>query len=166
MVSSGIPVLLAARPELTALSELGDALPGVGYAALFLIFFIGGFFMYSGLYAAVGAMCNSDDEAQQAQWPIVMLLIVPVIIVPSVLQSPSAPHSVVLSLVPFFSPILMFARAATGAVPVWQIGLSVVLMAATILGVAWVAGRIYTVGILMAGKRPTLPELARWVREA
>ena len=71
-----------------------------------------------------------------------------------------------LSLFPLFSPILMWGRIAGGGAPGWQIGLSFLLMFLATLGIAWVAGRIYKVGILMAGKRPTLPELWRWVREA
>jgi ABC-2 type transport system permease protein len=166
LISMGIPALLAARPELTELSEMSAVMPGLGHAALFLVFFLGGYFMYSGLYAAVGAMCNTDEEAQQAQFPVILLLVVPVIFVAQVIQEPDSTFAVVMSLVPLFSPILMFGRAAAGSVPFWQLGLSIVLMALTVLAVAWVAGRIYKVGILMAGKRPTLPELVRWVREA
>jgi ABC-2 type transport system permease protein len=166
LVAAGIPALLAANPSMSDLAELAPYLPGLGYLGLFIVFFVGGYFMYSGLYAAVGAMCNTDEEAQQAQFPVVMLLVVPIIFVTQVISAPNAPSSVALSLVPLFSPILMFARAATGAAPFWQIGLSVVGMIATVIVIAWVAGRIYKVGILMAGKRPTLPELWRWVREA
>ncbi len=166
IVSAGIPALLAANPTFAQAAELRAFLPGVGYLGLFLVFFLGGYFMYSGLYAAVGAMCNTDEEAQQAQMPVILLLVVPIIFVTGVIDSPNAPLSVGLSLFPLFSPILMFARAATGAAPLWQVGLSVVGMALAVIAIAWVAGRIYKVGILMAGKRPTLPELLRWVREA
>lgn len=162
----GIPALLTARPELAELSQVVDILPGVGFLALFLVYFLGGYFIFSGLYAAVGAMCSTEEEAQQAQFPVMMLLIVPVVVLVGVVEAPNSTASVVLSLIPFFSPVLMFARAAGGVAPAWQIGLSFVLMALTVAAVAWVAGRIYKVGILMAGKRPTLPELWRWVREA
>lgn len=166
IVSAGIPALLASNPQLAQLDDVRAFLPGLGYVGLFAVFFVGGYFMYSGLYAAVGAMCNTDEEAQQAQFPVIMLLIVPIIFVTQVINDPDSGLSVGLSLVPFFSPILMFARAAGGAAPLWQVGLSVVGMAVTVVAIAWVAGRIYKVGILMAGKRPTLPELVRWVREA
>lgn len=162
----GLPALVAARPELARLENVEAFLPGLRYLGLFLVFFLGGYFIFSSLYAAVGAMCNTDQEAQQAQTPLVFLLVAPVVLLVGVMQAPSTPASVALSLVPFFSPILMFARAALGAAPAWQVGLSVVLMGLTVVGVAWVAGRIYRTGILMAGKRPTLPELWRWVREA
>ena len=166
MIVAGIPALLAANPQMAQLSELAPFLPGLGYLGLFLVFFLGGYFMYAGLYAAVGAMCNTEEEAQSAQFPVIMLLVIPIIFVTQVIAEPTAPLSVGLSLFPPFSPILMFARAATGAAPMWQIGVSVVGMFAAVLAIAWVAGRIYKVGILMAGKRPTLPELYRWVREA
>jgi ABC-2 type transport system permease protein len=166
IIAAGIPALLAANPAFSQLSELREFMPGLGYLGLFVVFFLGGYFMYSGLYAAVGAMCNTDEEAQQAQMPVIFLLVIPIIFVTQVIDSPNAPLSVALSLVPLFSPILMFARAATGAAPFWQVGLSVVGMVIAVVVIAWVAGRIYKVGILMAGKRPTLPELFRWVREA
>ena len=166
LFATGLPMLIAARPELSNLSEIRDLLPGIGMLPLFLGFFIFGFFMYSGLYAAVGAMCNTDEEAQQAQMPIVMFMIVPIVMVPSVIENPMTPLSTGLSLFPLFTPILMWGRVAGGGVPAWQVGLSFVLMLLAIFAIAWIAGRIYKVGILMAGKRPTLPELWRWVREA
>jgi ABC-2 type transport system permease protein len=162
----GLPRLLATRPELAPLASARELMPGPSFLVYFVIFFLGGFFIYSALYAAVGAMCNSDEEAQQAQFPLMLLIIVPVFALVSVIESPTSPMSVALSLVPFFSPFLMFARAAGGAAPMWQIALSIALMAATVVAVAWVAGRIYRVGILMTGKRPTPRELWRWVREA
>ena len=166
LFAAGLPMLIAARPELANLSELGDVLPGLGMLMLFLGFFVFGFFMYSALYAAVGAMCNTDEEAQQAQLPMIILLVVPILMVMNVIEDPNTPLATGLSLFPLFTPILMWGRVAGGGVPAWQVGLSFVLMFLAILAIAWVAGRIYKVGILMAGKRPTLPELWRWVKEA
>ncbi|MDE0898909.1 MAG: ABC transporter permease [Longimicrobiales bacterium] len=166
MFTMGLPMLISARPEMASMAEAIEFLPGFGLLALFVGYFVFGFFMYSALYAAVGAMCNSDEEAQQAQWPIIMLLIIPIVMVTNVIENPSSTIAITLSLVPLFSPILMWGRVAGGGVPAWQIGLSFVLMLFAIFAIAWVAGRIYKVGILMAGKRPTLPELLRWIREA
>lgn len=166
MFTLGLPMLISARPEMASMAEVTEFLPGLGLLALFVGYFVFGFFMYSGLYAAVGAMCNSDEEAQQAQWPIIMLLIIPIVMVTNVIENPSSTMAVTLSLVPLFSPILMWGRVVGGGVPAWQVGLSFVLMLLAIFAIAWVAGRIYKVGILMAGKRPTLPELLRWIREA
>lgn len=166
MAVAGLPALIAARPEMASLQLIRDAMPGVGLLAIFLLFFLFGYFIFSGLYAAVGAMCNTDEEAQQAQLPVMMLVIIPFLFVMQTIQEPTSALSVGMSLFPFFSPILMFARVSVGAAPAWQVALSVVFMTMAVLAVAWVAGRIYKVGILMAGKRPTLPELWRWVREA
>ena len=166
MVVTGLPAVVTSQPDLFTLESIREFIPGLGLPILFLVYFLGGYFIYSGLYAAVGAMCNSDEEAQQAQFPVILLLVIPIIFVAGVIQDPTDPFSVGLSLVPFFTPILMFARVAAGGAAAWEIGLSIVLMTGTVLAVAWVAGRIYRVGILMAGKRPTLPELLRWVRES
>ncbi len=163
--SSGLPAVMAMNPEAN-LEMVRAAIPGMGYVGLLLLYFIGGYFMYSGLYAAVGAMCSTDEEAQQAQFPVIMLLVVPIVFVTGVIQDPDSTLSVGLSFFPFFTPILMFARAVAGGAAAWEIAASAVLMAATVVAVAWLAGRIYKVGILMTGKRPTLPELVRWVREA
>ena len=165
-VGAGIPMLIAARPELANLDTVVAVLPGLWLLILFVGLFLFGFVMYSGLYAAVGAMCSTDEEAQQAQFPVMMFLIIPILFVLQAIQEPLTPLVTWLSLFPLFSPVLMWARVAGGGVPGWQIGLSFVLMGATVIGVAWLAGRIYKVGILMAGKKPSLPELWRWVREA
>ena len=165
-VGAGIPMLIAARPELANLDTVVAVLPGLWLLILFVGLFLFGFFMYSGLYAAVGAMCSTDEEAQQAQFPVMMFLIIPILFVLQAIQEPLTPLVTWLSLFPLFSPVLMWARVAGGGVPGWQIGLSFVLMGATVIGEAWLAGRIYKGGILMAGKKPSLPELWRWVREA
>jgi ABC-2 type transport system permease protein len=170
--SAAVMMLLAAPsaaaflPEGTSLSDLQELLPDLRLLVVFASLFLAGYFLYAGLFAAVGAVCSTEEEAQQAQFPVMMLLVAPFVMVTAAIQSPHAPLWVGLSLVPFFSPILMYARAAAGAAATWEIVLSLVLMTLTILAVAWVAGRIYKVGILMQGKRPTLPELVRWVREA
>lgn len=162
----GLPALMTARPELAQVEPIWEVLKGSGALFLFLVFFILGYFMYAALYAAVGAMCSSEEETQQAHLPVTVLIVIPIFLITGVTQSPGSTQSVVLSLFPFFAPVLMFARAALGAATPWQLLLAIVLMIAATLGVIWIAGRIYRVGILMQGKRPTLPELIRWVRQA
>lgn len=161
----GLPYLIAFRPELANVRELMQYLPAVGALVLFLAFFVLGYLLFSSLYAAVAAMCSTEEEAQQTQIPVTMLVVIPIFFMSSIMDNPNSTLSTALSLVPFFSPIVMLPRYLGGA-PLWQVGLSMVLMVITIVGVAWVAGRIYRVGILMQGKRPTLPELWRWVKEA
>ncbi len=162
----GLPALVAARPGMVNMTFLREALPGAGLAALFVALFLGGYFLYAALYAAVGAMCSTEEEAQQAQFPVIMLLVLPIMFMVPIVENPNSTLAVGASLVPFFSPILIYARAATGSVPVWQIGTALVLLFGGVLVTAWLAGRIFRVGILMQGKRPTLPELWRWVSAA
>jgi len=164
--SLGAPALLASRPEFASIEGITDLAPGLKVVALFVVFFVLGFLLFASLYAAAGAMCSTDQEAQQVSQPVNLLIIAPFIVLMSVFESGlEASWMTGLSFVPFFSPILMFARAASGVAPAWQVALSFVLMALTTVAIAWMAGRIYKVGILMQGKRPTLPELIRWVRQ-
>jgi ABC-2 type transport system permease protein len=165
VATSGLPLLIAARPELAELENFMEYLPAAGAFVLFFVFFVLGFFLFSGLYAAVAAMCSSDEEMQQTQIPVTMLIVVPILFLAPVIEDPNGPMAFWLSMVPFFSPVLMFPRYLGGA-PLWQPLLSIVGILITTVIVAWVAGRIYRVGILMQGKRPTLPELWRWVKEA
>jgi ABC-2 type transport system permease protein len=162
----GIPALVAARPDMADPAMIAQALPGPGLLALFLALFLGGYFLYAAIYSAVGAMCSTEEEAQQAQFPVVIFLVAPILFLMPVMQNPNATFAVVMSMVPMFSPVLLYARAGAASIPLWQIGVSLTLLYLAVWGVAWVAGRIYRVGILMQGKRPTLPELWRWVKEA
>lgn len=161
----GIPALVASNPALADVGNLTEHLPALGGIVLFLAYFVLGYFLYASLYAAVAAMCSSDEEAQQAQIPVTVLIVAPVVILPYVLEDPDSTVATAIALFPFFSPVLMYPRYVAGA-PLWEALLSLLLMAVTVVAVAWVAGRIYRVGILMQGKRPTLPEIWRWVKEA
>ncbi len=161
----GVPMLASNLPQ-ADLGNLAEVLPGIGTLVLLLVYFVLGFFLYASLFAAVGAMCSTEEEAQQAQFPVMMLLIVPFMLQMFSLEADVFGWMDWAALFPFFSPIMMFPRAASGAVPWWMVGLSLVFMVIAVGATAWVAGRIYRVGILMQGKRPTLRELVRWVREA
>lgn len=130
------------------------------------VFFLLGFMLYSAVYAALGAAVNSDQEAQQWMFFVMMPLIIPIILLTKVISSPDSGLSVWLSMVPFFSPILMYARVVASTVPWWQIGLAAAIMLATTYVIVIVAAKIYRVGILMYGKRPTLPEIVKWLKYA
>jgi len=133
-------------------------------AGAFAVFFLLGYLLYSTIYAALGAMVNSEQEAQQMQWPAMLPLIFSIFLATPVLQHPNTTMAFWLSIIPFFSPVLMFIRIAVDQPPLWQVALSVALMLVTIYGLLVFASRIYRVGILMYGKRPTLAELRRWLR--
>ena len=154
------PGLLAARSQLAEINLSPAALPA------FAVFFVLGFLLYSALYAALGAMVNSEQEAQQWQFLVIMPIIIPIMMMTYVLRQPNAPLSMWMSLVPFFAPILMYIRVVVQTPPMWQIGVCIALLLLTLWGVVALCSRIYRVGILMYGKKPTLPEIVKWVRYA
>ncbi len=132
----------------------------------FVAFFLLGFALYASLYAAIGAAVNTIQEAQQFVFPVIIPLVLGLVCFPVILESPDGGLAVVLSLIPLLTPLLMFLRIMVLTPPWWQIALSLVFLGASIWGVLWVSARIYRVGILMYGKKPTFPELMRWVRHA
>jgi ABC-2 type transport system permease protein len=132
----------------------------------FVVFFLLGFAFYAALYAGIGAAVNTVQEAQNFVFPLVMPLILGFVCFMPVIESPDGGLAVTLSLIPFLAPLLMFLRIVVLTPPWWQIALSLVLLAASIAGALWIAARVYRVGILMYGKKPTFPELVRWVRHA
>jgi ABC-2 type transport system permease protein len=93
-----------------------------------------------------------------------MTFAVSLVLATIVMENPSGTRATVLSLFPYFGPSLMFLRIALGAAPAWQIALSIAILVGTIILTVWIASKIYRVGVLMYGKRPTIPELARWLR--
>ena len=155
-----IPGKMASRSMLSNVH-----IPMAGIVA-FAVFFILGYFLYSTMYAALGAMVNSDQEAQQVQWPAMLPIVFSIILSTPVLQHPNSQLAVWTSMVPFFAPILMFVRIMAETPPLWQIGLCIALMLVTTWGLLGLSSRIYRVGILMYGKRPTLPELRKWLKYA
>lgn len=129
-----------------------------------LAYFALGYFLYAGLYAAIGAMVNSESEAQQVQTPVVLLLMFPVVCVQLVSNDPRGPAAQLLTAVPFWSPILMPMRYLQGGASVTEVAISLAILFLSIAAVVAIAGRIYRIGILMYGKRPSLRELGRWIR--
>ena len=139
---------------------------GIGNMIFFAVFFILGFVLYAALAAALGAAVNSEQEAQQFQFLIMMPLIVSVIFMTPVILRPNSPMATVLSLIPFCTPLLMYIRILVETPPAWQVALSLVLLLGTIYAILAICSRIYRVGILMYGKRPTLPEIMKWLKYA
>jgi ABC-2 type transport system permease protein len=130
----------------------------------FVIFFLLGFFLFLSLFAAVGSMVNSEQEAHSMQTPVMFSLIIPLYATFFFINNPDSTLSRVVSLIPLFTPMVMMMRISILTPPFWEIALSIVLTLVTIIGVIWVVSRIFRVGILMYGKRPNLPEIVRWVR--
>ena len=139
-------------------------LPLFRMAVYFLIYFIGGYFLYSSLYAAIGAAVDNETDTQQFMFPVIMPLMLGVYIgFFTVMNEPHGTIATIFSMIPFTSPIVMLMRIPFG-VPFWQIALSIALLFATFIAIVWVASKIYRVGILMYGKKPTWKELVKWLK--
>ncbi|WP_333694512.1 ABC transporter permease [Flavobacterium sp.] len=130
----------------------------------FVLYFVGGYFLYSSFYAAIGSAVDNETDSQQFLLPIILPLILGVYIgFFTVLNDPHGTIATVFSIFPLTSPIVMLMRIPFG-VPIWQLILSLILLYATFFGVVWLAAKIYRVGILMYGKKPTWKELYKWMK--
>ena len=132
----------------------------------FVIYFLLGYFIYATLYAVVGSMVTTTQEGGQLAVPIVLMLVAGFYLSFSIIRNPNSPLAFWSSMFPFFAPITMLARVITETPPLWQIALSLAIGVATVVGLIWLASRIYRVGMLMTGKRASIPEVWRWVRQA
>lgn len=137
----------------------------VGVYAYVVLFFLMGYFIYATLYALVGSMVTTSQEGGQLAMPIILLLVVGFYLAFPVIRSPNSSFAVWVSLVPFFAPITMLIRIVAQEPPLWQIALSLGLGFVTVALMLWLAGRVYRVGMLMYGKRATIPEVLKWVRQ-
>ena len=129
-----------------------------------LLFLVGGFLFYSAMFAAVGSAVDSIQDANQLQTPITVPIILALILAMSVFNDPNSPLAFWGSIIPLTSPVVMMARIPFD-IPTWQILLSLVLLYLSVAGMAWVAGKIYRVGIFMHGKKPSFKELLSWVKQ-
>jgi ABC-2 type transport system permease protein len=165
---SDIASLLGADEEtIRALSQAQQVVsvpPSAG--VVFLFFFAGGFFLYSTLYAVLGAVATTSQEAQQLTFPIVMPLVVAFLMSMASVENPDSAIALTGSLIPFTSPLIMPVRAVIGGVPLTQLLLSMVLLVGTGLAIIWAGGKIYRIGIFATGKRPSARELWHWLRTA
>src|SRR5208337_4453990 len=127
-------------------------------------YFFGGYFLYSAMFAAIGAACSNEQGAHQLQWLAMAPLIFTMVIYGVILSDPTSTAAVDLSEIPFFAPVLMPLRISLQMPTAPQLILSLVLLLATIVGAIWASAKVYRIGVLMYGKRPTLPELLRWLR--
>lgn len=132
----------------------------------FLVFYILGYLTYVCVYAIAGAACNTEREAQQFIGPIVIIMLMPWILMMPIIFNPDAPFAVAFSLSPVFGPMTMFVRLMVSEPPLWHVLFTIVVSILTILGFFWLTAKIFRVGILSYGKRPTIPELWRWVKAA
>ena len=154
----------AAQPEINQLVIDILKLPYASLLTFFLIYFIGGYFLYSAIYAAIGAAVDSETDTQQFMFPIILPLVLGIYVgFFSVVENPHGTVSTIFSMIPFTSPIVMLMRIPFG-VPWWEIVISISILIATNFGILWLSAKIYRVGILMYGKKPTYKELYKWLK--
>ena len=132
----------------------------------FGLFFLLGYFIYATIYALVGSMVTTAQEGGQLAMPIILILVVSFYLFLPVSRSPDSSFSFWVSMLPFSAPVAMLVRIVTQTPPFWQIALSLLIGFSSVLGIMWVASRVYRVGMLMYGKRASLPEAWRWMRQA
>ena len=155
-----------AAPELSGIqSALGtlDSLNLPALIGMFVFYFLSGYLFYGALFAAVGAAVDSETDTQQFMLPLTLPLVLTFILATSIMENPHGPLAVALSLIPFSAPIAMMIRIPFG-VPWYEVAASMSLMVLGFLGTVWIAGRIYRVGILSYGKKPTYADLWKWIR--
>lgn len=172
---AGVDIVSAHAVEQDAVSQLPDSelqqmildiakLPMLTLLISFLFYFIGGYFLYSSIYAAIGAAVDSETDTQQFMLPIILPLMLGIYVgFFAVIENPHGTVSTVFSMIPLTSSIVMLMRIPFG-VPWWELALSVIILILSIAGTVWVAAKIYRVGILMYGKKPSYKELYKWLR--
>lgn len=167
-VASGVLLVRFQGPIMQAMG-LGAApttLPGLSLvtAAVFLLFFLLGFIFFTTMFAAAGSMVSSTQDAQQVATPLTLLIVPSILLLAPVLMDPGGTLAIAVSLIPFTAPILMPVRMSLTSVPWIEVAASVALMLVACLAAIWLAARIYRVGVLMYGKKPSMAELMRWIR--
>ena len=174
-VMSGVEMMQQGSPEAAAaLAELDPdllqavaAMTDTGYIfkifVCLLLFVFGGYLLYSAMFAAIGSAVDNVQDAQQLQTPVTLPIILALLLMMAVINDPNSPVAFWSSMIPLTSPIVMMARIPYD-IPMWEIGLSLLLLYASFLLMVWFAAKIYRVGIFMYGKKPTLKELWKWVR--
>lgn len=150
----------------TAISEVFaiiDKIPVTEILVCFLLFFIGGYFLYSAMFAAIGAAVDNETDTQQFATPISLMLVIPMICSSIIANAPDSSIAVWMSMIPFTSPVAMMLRIPFG-VPLWQIVTSIALLFATFVIFTWIASKIYRTGILMYGKKVSWKEIFKWIK--
>lgn len=154
--------------NLLASQGVKASIPSVPFShyIYFALFFLLGYFIYATIYALVGSMVTTAQEGGQLAMPIILILVVSFYLFLPVSRSPDSPFAFWVSMIPFSAPVAMLVRIVTQTPPFWQIALSLLIGFGSVLVIMWIASRVYRVGMLMYGKRASLPEALRWARQA
>jgi ABC-2 type transport system permease protein len=154
--------------NLLASRGLNPSIPSIPFShyIYFALFFLLGYFIYATIYALVGSMVTTAQEGGQLAMPIILILVVSFYLFFPVSRSPDSPFAFWVSIIPFSAPVAMLVRIVTQTPPFWQIALSLLIGFGSVLVIMWIAARVYRVGMLMYGKRASIPEALRWARQA
>ena len=148
--------------------ELAEGLAAINPMSLvyFVIFFVLGYFIFSAMFLAIGSLCSTEEDAQNMQGPVIMLLVIPMVSTMFFISNPDSLIAVIISLIPVFTPMVMMMRILVLTPPLWQILLSIVLSVAFMVGLMWAVAKIFRIGVLMYGKRPSVKEIIHWFKAA
>ncbi len=161
----GIGFFLSLQPGLESVfASLPDITPIM--VVYFFLFFLAGFFIYASMFALIGSMVTTVQEGGQFAFPPILIMLVGFYFCFAVIRDPNSTLSFWVSIIPFFAPLAMPVRILAETPPFWQIALSLVLNGLAIAGLVWLAARVYRIGMLMYGKRATIPEIWKWIRQA
>jgi ABC-2 type transport system permease protein len=155
LATQGVNISSIGLPHLPAL-----------FFVYFFLFFMLGYFIFAAIYVFIGSMVTTAQEGGQMAMPVVFLLVAGLLMAPPVIRSPNSSFAFWVSMFPFFSPITMLVRIVSQTPPVWQILLSLAIGAVTVVLLLWLASRIYRIGMLMYGKRASIPEVMRWLKQS
>jgi ABC-2 type transport system permease protein len=132
----------------------------------FVVYFLLGYLLYASLFAAIGSSVEQQQDAQSLMLPVMMPIILSIAFIQPIIEAPNSTLAIVMSMIPFTSPISMVVRNAVTDVPAWQLALSFSLLLGFFIGAIWLSARIYRIGVLMYGKKASIKDLIKWVRYA
>jgi ABC-2 type transport system permease protein len=160
--AQGMPAMNAPTESSETLAALMN-LQFTELIIMFILYFVGGYLLYASFFAAVGASINTQEDSSQFITPVILIMVFGLYAAMYSAENTDGPLAFWASMIPLTSPIVMMVRIPFG-VPLWQELLSVALLFGSALGMVWISGRIYRVGVLMYGKKPTVKDLIKWIR--
>ena len=166
VMSEQVTEMAANAGDSEGLKEVFEVINSINFKDIlwcFLLYFIGGYFLYSAIFAAIGSAVDNETDTQQFVTPVSLLLIVPMVCSSVIAAAPDSSLAIWMSMIPFTSPVAMMLRIPFG-VPIWQIAVSVLLLYSTFVAFTWIAGKVYRTGILMYGKKVSWKEIFRWIK--
>lgn len=165
-ISGGDDLAATLDPKTAEIAKVLNSFMNVPWGLIlisFFLYFIFGYLLYASIFAAVGSAVDSESDTQQFMFPIMLPIIIGLFVAMGTMENPESSLSFWFSMIPFTSPIVMMARIPF-EVPIWEVALSLLILASTFVGMVYLAARIYRVGILMYGKKVSYKEMWKWIR--